>query len=413
MKFAHEFKETLEREAFPEHWLAAAIPYSQLKKCLKKVQRELESLGLDKETLQRLLAEQTISPTGDTVPVIRYKLDHASPQTLRPRLAVFVHLQDGQVVDAALSPASRTFLQNLSGRYSSPPLQSSATLDSASQPCSDRADTTVDTGAVGVERIEVPLVFDGEFFNILQTDVESLDALQQQEEETMETDIKGLGEELSAVARPSKKFSKSDISRWREIFDLYVQAGVFFSSHELDHGSRSSLKAVKQLVWFQKEVQTRGLLDKFKLPSSRLAYVKFLQLNATLLQHLKFQEINKTAITKILKKFDKRTSLGASVSFRSAVRSQRFLSGNVAKKMCAQLSQEIVAVVPNIEDYSCPICFSLAWEPVRLRCSHLFCVRCIIKMQREDKKTCPLCREEVVMEADLCELRSHLLVCAT
>lgn len=103
--------------------------------------------------------------------------------------------------------------------------------------------------------------------------------------------------------------------------------------------------------------------------------------------------------------FDKRTSLGASVSFRAAVRSQRFLAGNVAKKMCAQLAQEVVSVVPRVDDYTCPICFSIAWYPVRLRCSHIFCVRCVIKMQRESKKQCPLCRDEVVMEADLCEYK--------
>lgn len=104
--------------------------------------------------------------------------------------------------------------------------------------------------------------------------------------------------------------------------------------------------------------------------------------------------------------FDKRTSLGASVSFRAAVRSQRFLAGNVAKKMCAQLAQEVVSVVPRVDDYTCPICFSIAWYPVRLRCSHIFCVRCVIKMQRESKKQCPLCRDEVVMEADLCKYKN-------
>lgn len=402
MKFAHEFKETLDREAFPEHWLAAAIPYSQLKKCLKKVQRELQDLGLDKETLQHLLAEQTVSPNGEPMPLARYNLDHASSQTLRPRLSVFVHLRDGQAVDAALSPASRVFLQKLSGRQPVSPSLDATTF----RPAAVDDPTAVSLAECGLERIEVPLVFDGEFFNILQTDVDSLDALQQQEEKNMEAGIKTLGEEVSAVARPTKKFSKSDITRWREIFDLYVDAQVFFSSHELDHGSRSSAKAVKQLVWFQKEVQSRGLLEKFKVPSSRLAYSRFLQLNAALLQNLKFQEINKTAITKILKKFDKRTSLGASISFRSAVRSQRFLAGNVAKKLCAQLSQEVVAIVPRVEDYSCPVCFSVAWVPVRLRCLHVFCVRCVIKMQRENRKDCPLCREEVVLDADLSKSRT-------
>lgn len=403
MKFAHQFKETLDRESFPEHWRAAAIPYSQLKKCLKKVRQELEEIGLDKETLQQLLAAQTVSPDGEPVPMARYNLDQAPSNSLRPCLSVFVHFQDGQAVDAALSPASRAFLQRLSGAQSSPPVLRLPVPPDVSQ----TAPATVKTTEAGLERIEVPLVFDGEFFNILQSDVDSLDALQQQEERSMESDIITLSEEVSAVTKPHK-IAKSDLNRWREIFDLYVDAQVFFSSHELDHGSRSSTKAVQQLVWFQNEILSRGLLNKFKVPSSRLAYARFLQLNATLLQNLKFQEINKTAITKILKKFDKRTSLGASVSFRQAVRSQQFLAGNVAKKLCARLSQEVVSVVPRVDDYVCPICFSIAWYPVRLRCSHLFCVRCVIKMQRENKKQCAICRDDGVMEADLSNIDKDL-----
>lgn len=300
MKFAHQFKETLEREAFPDHWRAAAIPYSQLKKCLKKVQRELQELGLDSSTLQQLRAAQTVSPDGVPVPMARYNLDQAPSQSLRPCLSVFVHLQDGQAVDAALSPASRELLQRLSGKQPAPApagqLLDDATRDDASQ----AAEGQMSVAEAGLERIEVPLVFDGEFFNILQSDVDSLDILQQQEEKSMEGDIAGLGKEVSAVTRPAK-FSKSDLNRWREIFDLYVDAQIFFSSHEIDHGSRSSAKAVQNLVWFQKEIQKRDLLNKFKMPTSRLTYNRFLQLNATLLQNLKFQEINKTAINKILK----------------------------------------------------------------------------------------------------------------
>jgi len=37
MKFAHALKEALVQDGYPEPWVAAAVPYSQLKKCLKKV----------------------------------------------------------------------------------------------------------------------------------------------------------------------------------------------------------------------------------------------------------------------------------------------------------------------------------------------------------------------------------------
>jgi hypothetical protein len=54
MKFGHEFKKALWQEGFPAHWIESAVPYSQLKKCIKKVENELKSLGLDSETLRHL-----------------------------------------------------------------------------------------------------------------------------------------------------------------------------------------------------------------------------------------------------------------------------------------------------------------------------------------------------------------------
>ena len=55
MKFAHQLKEILQQEGFPPHWVESAIPYGQLKKCIKKVEGELKSFGLEAETLRRLL----------------------------------------------------------------------------------------------------------------------------------------------------------------------------------------------------------------------------------------------------------------------------------------------------------------------------------------------------------------------
>jgi hypothetical protein len=89
--------------------------------------------------------------------------------------------------------------------------------------------------------------------------------------------------------------------RWRELFDLYLQAGVFFSTHELDRGKRDSTAAARQLQWFQSEVTRRGLKDLFKLPASHQALDRFIRINITLLRNLKFQEINQKAISKILK----------------------------------------------------------------------------------------------------------------
>ncbi|KAH8592228.1 hypothetical protein B0O99DRAFT_241826 [Bisporella sp. PMI_857] len=52
MKFAHEFQSALLREGFPEHWVASAFPYKQLKKSIKKVQKELEENNVDFSKLE-------------------------------------------------------------------------------------------------------------------------------------------------------------------------------------------------------------------------------------------------------------------------------------------------------------------------------------------------------------------------
>lgn len=54
MKFAHEFKDALIQQGFPPYWVESAIPYGQLKKCIKKVEGELRSIGLDSATLSQL-----------------------------------------------------------------------------------------------------------------------------------------------------------------------------------------------------------------------------------------------------------------------------------------------------------------------------------------------------------------------
>ncbi|KAG7134511.1 hypothetical protein HYQ45_007482 [Verticillium longisporum] len=265
MKFAHDFKETLSREGFPSHWVESAIPYSQLKKVLKRVAGELNDLGLDPETLRQLLDPQSDSPL-----VIEYGLK-------------------GEAISTSASLAN--------------PL---------------------------CKQLEVPLVFDGKFFDMLQSDVNGLDALQASEEVAMTKEIVALGHDVSQLTKPSR-LSKSDLARWRTIFELYLEAQVFFSVFEHDHGTRDSHSASRQLQWFQGEVTKRNLARQFKMSESREALVRFLRLNALLLKNIQFQEINRTAIHKILKKFDKRTSLGVSKTFPAQIRSDKLLAGTMAR----------------------------------------------------------------------------------
>lgn len=62
------------RSGFPPQWVDIAIPYGQLKKCLKKVQKELRDLGLGPDTLSVLLEPSSGSPV-----LLDYKLDGIEP----------------------------------------------------------------------------------------------------------------------------------------------------------------------------------------------------------------------------------------------------------------------------------------------------------------------------------------------
>lgn len=409
MKFAHEFREALEREGFPARWVASAVPYGKLKKCLKKVQSELNEIGLDPETFARLVPSPDPDIDGEARrgSGVTFQYDFSGKDNvLIPRLTLFVELENGVAVDAALSPETKRFLQRLVFQHRS----RANTLDGTQNTQEEKSpgiQATVQEIELDVEkpvprpnvrRVEVPLSFDAEFFDILQADVTTLDALQVEEQKAMGEEIVALSAEVTKLAQPSK-FHKTDMYRWRELFDLYLQAGVFFSTHELDRGKRDSTAAARQLQWFQSEVTKRGLKELFKLPASHQALDRFIRINITLLRNLKFQEINQKAISKILKKFDKRTQLGAGKTFPKLIQSDPLMSETMAKAVCSQLSQDLVEVVPKLDDYSCPVCLGLRWHPIRLKCGHPICSGCTVTMQLERKPRCPLCRENVIMEA--------------
>ncbi|KAG5927241.1 hypothetical protein E4U42_002416 [Claviceps africana] len=291
MKFARDFKETLASQDFPLHWVKNAIPYGQLKKCLKKVQRELHDLGLDPDTLRALLDSNTTAPVA-----LQYRLKAATnSKFVQPKLTVYVHLQDGVAVDASLTPTSRRFFEKIAAEIRFDHLDTNS-LKPPQNPIQENDDPKHDD----YEKVEVPLVFDGQFFDLLQSDVNNLDVLQAEERQMMTADVDELGKEVSLVCRTSR-FSKSDLSRWRNIFELYLDAEVFFGTHESDHGSRSSQMALKQLQWFQVEVEKRNLAKDFKLRESHVVFLRFVNLNLNLLKNLQFQELNKLAIFKILK----------------------------------------------------------------------------------------------------------------
>lgn len=247
------------------------------------------------------------------------------------------------------------------------------------------------------QTVEIPLHSDSEFFQILRREMVVLADLQEREQNDLSQQVTQLGRDIGIITKSSSTRSKKTLYAWREILRLYTESQVFFSTGEMDTGQRNVETAQQRLVKFQETLARDKDIGKLG-KESQVTLAKFIRINTLLLQNLKFQDINRTALTKILKKFDKRTALRARSSLPEFL-PEPFIPQKMAKAVCYTISEEILSIVPQVNDYLCPICFSIAFKPVRLRCQHIFCIRCLITMQRARQDQCPLCRRGVVMEA--------------
>lgn len=106
MKFGHTYQEALAADTYPKEWVAAAIRYRQLKKCIKKVQKELDSLGLCGKTLQELI------DNGERKGLIRYWF-HGTLKEFAPMLVLTIDPEQGIPIDLELQEDTRKALEEL------------------------------------------------------------------------------------------------------------------------------------------------------------------------------------------------------------------------------------------------------------------------------------------------------------
>ncbi|KAK8854511.1 hypothetical protein IAR55_003250 [Kwoniella newhampshirensis] len=292
--------------------------------------------------------------------------------------------------------------------------------------------------------VVIPLSSDLAFFSLLTTALTSLSAFHSEQQEAFRASVESLCSTISHSISPQSsieilptpfrpmsggtigtladthttpsKTSKKDLYAWREIFTLWIEAEIFESSAERDRGERTVEQAEARLKRFADEVIKRGLGDRRTMKGKRVreAWEEFLRLNVLLLDLKRFQLANINAARKILKKHDKRTALTASSGFPNLVRSslsnQVDKDGNVSTWtsyntslphiLLASLTTTLLPILPSLDDYACLICTSIAFKPIRLNCGHLFCVRCLVKMQKAGTAECPLCRSKVVLLAN-------------
>ncbi|KAI5116690.1 hypothetical protein M0805_007511 [Coniferiporia weirii] len=315
--------------------------------------------------------------------------------------------------------------------------------------------------ADGTRELIIPLTSDMAFFQLLHTALQSLSAHLLVVRADFIAKLEALARSISHTARPqsstSRSFhpssllgdpqsvstplispfsssfvpgakSKSDLYAWREIFQLYVEAEVFESMSERDRGERDIVETERRLALFAERVTGRGLNDsrKLKLRQSREALETFLELNVLIVNLKKFQFASAEATRKILKKHSKRTALpfptprldvsSASSQINPQIvslltnKGSSFSTGILAlipstttslpHILVQAIGETLLPLIPHLDDYSCLICTSIAFKPIRLSCGHLFCVRCLVKMQKRGQDHCPCCRALTVLRAD-------------
>lgn len=70
-----------------------------------------------------------------------------------------------------------------------------------------------------------------------------------------------------------------------------------------------------------------------------------------------------------------RRSLDAHMDSNGNINSWTFYNTSLPHVLLASLTDTLLPILPSLDDYMCLICTSIAFKPIRLNCSHLFCVR--------------------------------------
>ncbi|KAI0368509.1 hypothetical protein BV20DRAFT_969138 [Pilatotrama ljubarskyi] len=422
----------------PPELRESAIQYRQLKKIINQIVAELTALGLSPDVLQRVVqpppaandkGKQREGSSGPAATGPRVIYEFANVQNhVEPRLRLCLDPDpDSQPSPSdAAGPSSAAPRSDLTISLPIPPDVLRAALgSSASEQLSGVHDASEgdlgssDTTTLPAELI-IPLVSDTNFFRTLTEALNSLAAHLVTKRAEFETTLRSLSHDISSASRPSSSTSsfhpyspfssdpanisvsshalainaRSDLDTWRQIFQLYMEADIFQGHQERFRGERDIEDAEARLQTFNSELKERiskGSL-KLRMKQSRVALKTFMELNSFILDLRKFQHVTAEATRKILKKHAKRTALplapdlaspfvvkadgqdGALVLSRATARSSETLS--LSLLLVQALTETLLPIIPHIDDYSCVICTSLAFKPIRLRCSHLLSRTC-------------------------------------
>ncbi|KAK5710548.1 hypothetical protein LTR17_018820 [Elasticomyces elasticus] len=417
MKFGQEYQKVLATEKFPDQWLDSAIDYKHLKKCIKKIHRELHDLGLDAKTISYL--SEHLNSEENHVTVQDHELYAVKEPQLAtiseeftPQLRVLVDVKTGNPIDATLSPETKATLKSLA-RHEIATTAQFAHLGhhavhevhgSLADRIADERRESLVPEIPDARWILVPLSTAKEFFNMLAPKLAELEQLRELQTRELEEKILDLGELIENVVQPvregwesKRQMSYRDLYFWREMFRLYIEHPIFYSSTEQNRGALTFYEAKSRMESYDRKLRETGLLAKMKTPQALLASQRFLDLNVEILRNMRFQEMNAQAMTKILKKFNKRTHLEGQQfrqelvskypallppSNRNGAGGAGGFANSIARDMHAEISSKVLSIVPQVDEWNCPVCYEMAWRPA------------------DHVQRCPTCNAETVARAD-------------
>ncbi|KAJ2004582.1 hypothetical protein GGI02_001779 [Coemansia sp. RSA 2322] len=444
-----KFGQTIESSAkeLPEEWQPYIIQYNLLKKNIKSIVEELDStfrsLNLhanepDNEPAHAVLDNGCFADTGTGMEntagavavqkpkVVDYHIEKDSDGIVHPVITVKIckqssnrHDQIVELPDMAGLPNNTSILlprhaETLSEHIDAPAPLLPRLVDSAGKDVQTRsASDSPASGNILLEsslvdvaeetQITVRLQADQIFFDQLINYIERTRAFEKSYTQQYTSNVSSLGAELTFVTSPFKH----DFQIWREIFRLYMDAEVWSHNEGDTRPTNTAKEGQERFAKFTKHIEAIGLAKRFRDPLSAKLLMSFYKLNSELTYMKLLQEMNELATRKIIKKHDKRTQLIAKTQFPQLVAID---PTTLARALIFTVYNELVAVVPQIDDYLCPMCLSIAWRPLRLECMHVFCSRCVVKASRNCMFNCPVCRcKDAIYNASVANIDQALL----
>ncbi|PVH16493.1 uncharacterized protein CXQ87_004786 [Candidozyma duobushaemuli] len=358
MKFAKVFQQTLIEEEIPDEWAEAAIQYKVLKKCIGRVVKELEFLGLSKSDVKLLLQDES---GNESVELLDEETVPNNPVIAKYSLAK--SRKSNEVIPFLKISVNNT---SIDSNQSQKTLELADVIRSKLQRVLDATDeehqfveiredddgltlspqTSHDENhivSVRNNEIVVLLNSDLKFFGMLNTEIENLDQIRKTEEANIIQEISNVSESVSRLTE-----KKADLYLWRELFKIYLDSEIFFrynetSSQQLE---RNSDMIKQNLEVFSANVAKTKLLEKMARKRSVNTFDRFVAINERLFKILMFQSINTTALRKILKKFDKQTAFNVSSEFPALISQDHvFIHGSsLAQSICYTIQTTLLVI---------------------------------------------------------------------